>query len=199
MDGNLIAAPGATVSGRARQLSGTWFLAITHDGGKTWSSSSTPGNLTGMTQLTCTDSSQCLAFARTGTAQSATGFPTEMIVSSDGGATWTEKPTNLVLNGTSSPGRLVCGGQEHCLLFSVVPGMMQSWDGGGTWIPARLTPFKPGGRVGVVAAGCASAQFCVAAGLEADGPGPATPVLIVTRDGGSSWKVEPLPVPQTLP
>ncbi len=198
MDGTL-GLQGAQVSARAREFNGTLFLAFTTGGGKTWSKSSTPAMVASLTDLTCVSVTRCLAFEPTSSTQPGSLLPTEMIESTDGGAVWTKKSTNLNLTGQSAFRNLACGDPEHCVLVAGDEQLLRSSDGGAEWTTGTVTPLEPGDAVSAFAVDCGSADFCVATGMESNRSPLQTPVIIVTHDGGSSWTSEPIPVPQSAP
>ena len=145
-DADTCAALGVDGSGEAM------FLETT-DGGQTWTSSAGPSLLTssiGVTDLSCTAATSCVAVASDPFGRSGT---TVAFVTGDGGATWTESnlPSDFV------PSDLQCFSSGTCVStgFYQSPGgspttppgtVLYRTDGGSTWtsasVPSGLGPLS---------------------------------------------------------
>ncbi len=191
---------------RAASRYGASFVALTTDGGLTWTQSVVPAGLSGLGSPVCTDAMHCLALALT-----QTGQPSMVVRSDDGGRTWS--PATAPLLATLDLDHLVCADTADCLLFGTVapPGpnqtvMYRTTDAGATWHRAPLPESTT-----LLSAACPSATFCVATGFRSVphayvAAGGDTlhftpfnvPTLLTTHDGGISWHETVLPPPREL-
>ncbi len=121
-------------------------IAITTDGGSTWSSQTLPSGTGPLSGLSCVDTSHCWAiadhddFAADGTYQSP-----PVVVTSDGGATWTGQgfPTNTGGQaGTLYLKSISCVASDVC--WAVGAGAFNTTDGGSSW--NSVLPPDPSGE-----------------------------------------------------
>jgi hypothetical protein len=200
LSGTRLVLPGESPSPAARRLVGTAVIAITSDGGKSWSKARIPGSATSIYRLVCPDSTHCTALA--GSAPpSANGAnpPTEMISSEDGGLSWSKMTTNLNFGHLGLKG-FFCGDSQHCILLSANEGQLYTQNAGRTWKSSSYENVPIGFQMVVFSGACATGQFCVlTGGAIPSGLGVATPILLVTHNGGASWSVQRLPVPRLVP
>ncbi len=109
---------------------------------------------------------------------------TELFVSTDHGATWTE----IASKGATSFGALVCptGDANDCLSGGMQgnrPVLLVTTDGGSTWIGRPL----PSGAGQIVRLSCTSLTHCVGTFSTSANPYSSDGVAYVTHNGGASW------------
>lgn len=173
---------------------GVGVIAVTHDGGMTWSLATVPAN-TGVLHAVSCDTTGCLAVGSSSTV--ITGVPSgtgAVLASADGGATFTTRPASPALDdglgvdcappaGRGAPP--VCAAVGIAFTHAIPPvplsSVVATANPGGYVLPlaARYVPSP------LVAVTCPTAVRCVAAG----GPVAATVTL------PASAAIRPPPAP----
>ncbi len=139
--------------------------------------------------VSCGSVSNCMA------AGATAGFGSAVTNSTDGGTSWA---TSFVapygvddLDAVSCPSPSVCtagGTAEGGLLNGAALGpgvVVNSTDGGATWIPQAL----PAGVATLSSISCASTSVCEALGSTSTG----NPAIVGTTNGGSTWQSQSVP------
>lgn len=145
---------------------GLGVVALTGNGGRSWSAPSLPASIPALDAVACGDADHCVAVGR--------GV---IVNSSDGGATWSVQDppaANTTLLGVACE-------SSQCLATGVSPNpggpyapkMLRSGDSGATWAAVELQ----GGVLGLGSVACPTPSFCVAVGAS----------LMVSGDGGQDW------------
>ncbi len=152
------------------------LVALTRNGGSTWSMTHIPGDES-LTAVSCASSSVCVAV----------GLNANVLTTRDGGATWklNELDSGSVLNmfvGVSCPSDSVCyAATQGGLVF-------KSTDGGLGWVKETDLGIQLRGL------DCPGTDVCYVASPVQD---PNTPVVLtviaMTVDGGARWSTAKLP------
>jgi photosystem II stability/assembly factor-like uncharacterized protein len=145
---------------------GQGAIALSPDGGQTWTLASVPSGLGLLLDATCLTMSQCLAAGSTSTTVSdVVPAHGQLLRSADGGHTWTAVATPPVdaVYGIACPTARVCAmvGATWAGNPAIATGAVaQSGDGGTTFAssPSAYVPLP------LSAVDCASAAHCIAAG-----------------------------------
>lgn len=146
---------------------GTGAIAVSSDGGTSWSAASVPAGTGPLSALSCRPKGSCLAVAAT---SPTTGVvPTsqaELLVSSDGGRTWAAQGALDLSRGDG----IACPTASTCTVVGTLwsgpaPGtpkgnVLTTSDGGRSWRAPPLY-YVPGGLLSVT---CPTSQQCVAVG-----------------------------------
>ena len=151
----------------------------TSDGGADWSQSWVSGVQGHVEAFTCPDQVQCFAVAQIG--EDTPYGPTEVLTTSDGGATWksqqllpSQNPGWDAFRSISCPSAAACwtaGSDQSPTDPSLSEGtMFATQNGGQTWLPVAL----PAGLGSVSEVDCVSEQACLAIGQPPIPNGPTT-------------------------
>ncbi len=151
----------------------------TSDGGADWSQSWVSGVQGHLDALTCPDQVHCFAVAQIG--EDTPDGPTDVLTTSDGGATWksqqlfpTQNPGWDAVRSISCPSATTCwtaGSEQSSTDPSLSEGsMFATQNGGQTWLPVTL----PAGLGSVSEVDCVSEQACLAIGQPPIPNGPTT-------------------------
>lgn len=159
----LAAGASATTPGH-----GTGAVAVTGDGGMTWSAATLPPGQGPLHGLACPTPADCLAVGTTATTTIGVAQGQgEVVASTDGGSTWSAAPPPAAVDDAFG---VACGSTSTCAVVGTgwtggaapapTGSVAASQDGGGTWRPAsdRYLP------AGLVAVACPAPVSCVAAG-----------------------------------
>jgi photosystem II stability/assembly factor-like uncharacterized protein len=176
-------------------------VALATDGSTSWSARSTNQGATwtrggalpagvAPTGLRCPSTSVCLA---TGTMPTTPGHGAGVIVlSSDGGATWTNSPlpsgVGILRDVTCATGICVAVGTPSTAMTGFVPAggqLLTSRDGGSTW---QVLPVAAHDDAFGVA--CPEPKVCVVVGTDWIGQSDPVPSggVVSTLDGGTTWR-----------
>jgi len=162
-------------------------IAITKDGGSTWTIDhlSVPALLgnASIERIMCRDDLHCLAFIG---GQGSPPPPGAFLSTSDGGATWTQVGS-VALDATKNIVTLRCDFDGRCIALAMdrAGGLtLTSSDFGRTWTKGTQSPFASSA---VMNASCGDAFHCM---YSTGGGG-----LAFTQNGGESWALSALPVP----
>jgi photosystem II stability/assembly factor-like uncharacterized protein len=161
----------------------------TTDGGTSWATAAIPSSLAAQdtfspSTLSCADTGNCLAIF-----SDVAGSATEVLSSTDGGATWAPTAATGFPQGVVTS--LSCPGGADCWAAgaadaSGAPGVVASTsDGGTTWLEAQL----PQGVGVIVDISCPNASSCFALGLQQANGGSDVPqpfVLLAYGNGSSA-------------
>jgi photosystem II stability/assembly factor-like uncharacterized protein len=155
----------------------------TTDGGTSWSSVGLPTSA-GIESVSCPSASFCVAVGDA------------VLVSEDGGATWTARNVDGGAEGLNS---VACASPTYCVAVGPNPaGLSQpaasafaivTKDGGSTWGQLAL----PAGSALVHTITCPDATDCVAAGPNVSGTYQGSPTYLTTSDGGANWAMSAPP------
>jgi len=147
----------------------TLFIAVTHDGGSTWTLPRVPVD-DSLTAVSCYSTTVCMAV----------GLNANVVTTTDGGATWrvTNVQTGTNLNmfvGVSCPSKSTC--------FAATLGglVFRTDDGGRTWMKRATFGFQFRGL------DCPTASVCYVASPQID-----QSVIEATYDGGAKWTASAL-------
>jgi len=157
------------------------------DGGATWASASVPSGLGPAISLSCADSSDCLASqpaiqcATSACSIDENRAATQMLASTDGGASWTLAgvtglPSGVQTIGLSCPGTSNCwaGGFDTSGNSGAQGFIASTADSGETWQQAQL----PQGIAVVGDVECPTSTACYALAIQRSVPGSASVVLL---------------------
>ena len=143
----------------------------------------------------CPNASLCMALVGTGST------PSGFLKSSDGGTSWRFLP--LPAGWVQSFGaRLQCFGAQTCFVsssasfLSSAVNAFRTTDGGQTWHPVKFPA-----NAQLFGFACASEAFCVGGSISnsfSPENGSRTPLLSVSHDGGATWGLQAMPVPQLV-
>jgi photosystem II stability/assembly factor-like uncharacterized protein len=199
------------------------LLARTVNGGRTWTDVTPAAALPVLATfspaqvLDAVDGEHAyLAVSEAPAAQSSGGQATtiDFFTTADGGRTWTESPPLRAQNAVSelsfanpADGFLMAGGDGGSMGQDPV-SLYRTADGGKHWSLAAATPPPAGGTA---SAGWGPGQiprFCDKYGLafptattgwiSSDCLAGLANTLLVTRDGGTDWSDQPMPLPATI-
>jgi photosystem II stability/assembly factor-like uncharacterized protein len=173
--------------------SSSGVVVITHDGGKTWVSATTPTSAVAVTGVECISEDDCTALVNNGTVTWAAH-------TTDFGQTWTQEG-NLPSPFVAAAG-LSCTVGGSCLVVGYVPtsaghgsgAIAISHDGGQTWSNATV----PAGLGTLESVACLSVSVCLAGGTTTTTVSdvvPAAGQLLRSADGGNTWQAVPGPLP----
>ncbi len=169
-------------------------LAVTNDGGDSWSSITLPTEIGVVASFSCASAGTCavLGLDLAGNAV--------FLETTDGGQTWSTQPGPPELNAKTEVITIDCLSATTCL--AVVTGYKGSGyavalttsDGGASWSDAAL----PASFVPMFGAQCLSGGRCVMTGFDSVTPdGSAIPVdsgaAIYSTDGGATWSPATVP------
>lgn len=176
----------------------TPLLAITTNGGSTWSTASITGLTSGvLEQASCTGSSSSAICAVV--ADDFTTGTSVIVVSTDGGNTWNNKNisglpntpnfTSISCTGTGSTAVCVAAGQHTAIGLNEFL-LAVSTDGANTWNAVTTIPgFTDGASLNAVSCtGTGTTAICVAAGQDES---TSSPLSIISTDGGNTWNIGP--------
>jgi photosystem II stability/assembly factor-like uncharacterized protein len=174
-----VAEPDVTAFPPTGGTPGLGVALVSDSAGRSWrhGSVSVP-NIRFLGGLACPSASVCYATAAGRSSRLGGGF---LLVSTDGGASWTRRRAGP-RDGLGGP--LACPEVGRCVAALPFDGVAVTSDGGQRWRMGR-EPLGGGGFPGVSALACSSVSTCVGVGSE---PHPGFPVIIATTDGGSSWR-----------
>jgi photosystem II stability/assembly factor-like uncharacterized protein len=158
-------------------------ILTSSDGGSTWVSRPAPSGFEFVQGqgVSCASSTDCVAV---GSPVTGSGATTDVLATTDGGATWVSHSTGPI--GLSS---VSCASTTNCVAVNYSNLAYTTTDGGATWtshavVPSPALPYLD-------AVSCPSTSFCVAGG----GQGNESAVLFTTTDGGSTWVSQTPPSP----
>ena len=147
---------------------GAAAVAVTSDGGMTWTPATMPSGAGPLHGVACPAPDECLAVgSRSPSTIGVSQGPGEVLVSTDGGGTWT---TGAAPASVADAFAAACPTASRCSVVGTgwttanPPGptgaAASTTDGGGTWLAGSVR-YLP---LGLVAVSCPSATQCVAAG-----------------------------------
>ena len=154
-------------------------VAITSNGGSTWSIENGIPQVGVLNGISCITASQCIAVGEA----NGNGI-VELTI--NGGTTWT--PGSLP-TGTSSLNDVFCSSTTLCIAVgdTLLGAVVElSSDAGATWTSEAV----PSDLVDLTSISCASSNICEAVGNGSGNPSGA--LVIGTSNGGSTWTQQPL-------
>ncbi len=169
-------------------------LAVTNDGGNSWSSITLPTEIGVVASFSCASAGTCAVLGL-----DLAGNPV-FLETTNGGQTWSMRAGPPELNANTKVNTIDCLSATTCL--AVVSGYKGSGyaaalttsDGGASWSHAAL----PASFVPMLGAQCLSGGTCVMTGFDSVTPGgSATPVdsgaAVYSTDGGATWSPASVP------
>ena len=162
-------------------------IAVTTDGGTTWS----PVSVSGVDELagvSCPTTSACTAVGYGSSGGAVIISTADADTTASGGSTWTPA---TVPSGVSYLGAVSCPSSTTCYATGYTtsgPAIIAEL-GGASWV----SQAPPVGLVDVTAISCPTTSTCFAGAVPNTSGGFADPVAIVTTDSGTQWVSEPLP------
>lgn len=166
------------------------LILVSNNAGSTWTNKPITNNPTNgfILSTSCTGTGTSAICAGAGT-DTTNGIPC-VIVSVDGGNTWTNKTIPSVPNGdfngvscTGSGANAVCAAVGKTSTAS--PYLAVSTDGGNTWSSKSISGSPASGTLRQVSCtGSGSSAICVAAGEDSS---LGFPLVVVSNDGGNNW------------
>lgn len=151
-------------------------IAVTTDGGATWTTQTPPPGTPGLSGVACPSTRTCYAVGGVNHAVEAT---------TDGGATWTSQPLQATntdqLTAVSCPAIGACYVVGNAFTGNYGGLVFATSDGGSSWVNKAL-PSNTFGALEAVA--CPSVSTCYVGGA-GGGPG----LVAATTDGGATWTV----------
>lgn len=199
-------AVGASIGGRAAELhwgTGRAVLLVTTNGGSTWTQRPLPPGVGPVTGLSCPSSSHCVALAVTGTTINGREpydgaerfYPTTVLVTTNGGRTWTKanypaEPADASYQITA----VDCPSVTRCYFAATRSQIVDDMDGSYTQShdAALVLASRDGGRSLTIAtspgAGAVSSLSCInPSDCLAVVSGSEVSSVWSTHDGGASW------------
>lgn len=161
----------------------TPVVAITHDGGRAWSTEPIPTAIAFLSDVSCSIQNECAAVGQTTSAQGA------VIVTRTGGSSWTE-PT--LPPGVLDVTTVMCRPDHQCLAVGTTGSSsvaLVATSVGGPWTIAGSLPPQITGATDVTCVGAT----CWATGGAAVNSGNTTAGMALTTDGGATWSALTLP------
>ena len=170
---------------------------ITSDGGKSWQSANVPPSFSSQS-VECNEPGMCIAVGSFITPVTTPGHPApppsaEVLVTHDGGVTWT---AGALPPGTWDLYSVTCATSSHCFATGTLtrvntsPGViLQTQDGGLTWSDTNA----PVGAPLLSQMSCGDAEHCVAVGSTRTANVPQTSVAVWTSAGGATWGLSQIP------
>jgi photosystem II stability/assembly factor-like uncharacterized protein len=151
-------------------------IALSTDGGDTWTASTLPPNAPGVGDVTCPTTTLCIAVGA------------EILESSDGGQTWQYSEVD---GGTEALRSISCSSTTQCIALGANPEgeydtsaaatAIITTDGGQTW----QQDSSPVGSAGLDEIACTDASNCIAGGGKTIADGIAS--FAMSSDGGRTW------------
>lgn len=165
-------------------------VAVSPDGGATWSVHQLPSGLTVQSAAFTSPQDGYVS----GTATCAPGLSTSCAVlayrTTDGGASWSEVFTEHVASGAFAASTVAAFGTDAVWLHVSAPGdtLLRSADGGATWTNLGAALSATALNVNQMRFTTPSTGYA-ALGVIWENGGPPVPngALMVTRDGGKTW------------
>jgi len=163
---------------------GTGAIAVTNDGGTTWTAATIPAGVGKLHGVSCTGIADCVAVGTKATVTTnVVAAPSQVLRSDDGGATWTEVTSP---DGVGDAFSVSCPTTDNCATVGTVwtvtdpptpiGGVVTSGDGGSTWETADAR-YIPAGLTDVdcpVPTACVAAGNNIVARIALHAPNPAT-------------------------
>jgi len=178
-------------------------VLATSNGGSTWTSEPIPDTLSSVSGVSCPSTSDCVAVGTGQTLEYGT-FYGEVIVSQNGGTTWTEQTSVSALADVSGLNGVSCASPTHCMAFgddqpedssSDIPVIIATTDGS-TWTSQTV----PTGISYLSSVSCPTASNCTATGDSVTiSPLAVQGYVITTSDGGGLWTDQTLPSSSDVP
>ena len=150
---------------------------MSSDGGKSWSEASMPQGTQALGGVACPTATVCIAVGGS------------IMVSQDGGATWT--PRNIASGLTSALRSVACTSPTHCIAVganvlgqnnsTLPPEAIVTNDSGATWQHLGM----PNNTAFVDKISCVASSQCFAEGSDNTKNGPAA--FEASNDGGTTW------------
>ncbi len=167
-------------------------LIVTRNGGSTWTAATLPSAAQQIFTVSCPTASTCVAVGLLSQV-GAGGVKTVSagsVTTTDGGTTWSTHPAAIAgaamqVVSCYSATRCVAAGMAQAGSNAVGPAGFVSTDGGSTW---AAYPMPGTSSDDALSMSCPSSTTCVATGTALPaGGGTATPWIVDTANGGTSW------------
>jgi hypothetical protein len=167
-------------------------LALSSDGGQTWTIKGISGGASALLSISCTTSgTSCLAVSTNTEGMSTPTLPGQLVVSTNSGSTWTNESTNLPAS-TATIQTISCGGSTDCVTVGPSPSDDGTFIGastvnnGGAWTylsgGSGFTPSQVAEQVPFPDVACGSSTSCVVVSGNSSGPAVAH-----TGNAGGFW------------
>ncbi|HTW09941.1 MAG TPA: hypothetical protein VME46_20735 [Acidimicrobiales bacterium] len=168
-------------------------LAVSRNGGLSWSRSLVPAGVTTLASVSCTSRSHCTAVGEYLEPAASDIRPGVVVVTVDEGRSWTRQAITPAgqLEGVScaSAARCVAIGSAGLGDNSSGSFALMTANGGRSWASVTIGASA----LELSAISCPSARYCVAAGSTTAADGSGSPVAMVTADGGDQWRRAAVP------
>ncbi|HEV3213200.1 MAG TPA: hypothetical protein VGZ03_07390 [Acidimicrobiales bacterium] len=170
---NGVACPsGADCLAVGRTDQGAPVIFRTADAGSHWSPATLPPGVSYLFNVACATTMNCVAMGGT-----------DILRTTDGGASWTRASIKGLIAGGYGFGPVSCGSPTDCVAVDSGADAVTS-DAGATW-----TVVTASASLELADVSCASATTCLASGYGGQGAPFTTPYTMYrTTDGGLSWK-----------
>lgn len=180
------AAVGTGTSGSGATTSVGPAIAVTSDGGATWSAEIVPAGTLSLSGIACTSLKRCTAVGQAGNPGAGTGGA---LYSQDGGLAWSAATLPTIVTGLSA---VTCISGTCFVVGTTASGLvvLDSTTAGAAWAQVGALPT---GWISASAISCISVQQCwITAQLPIDAT-HASGVIASTDDGGATWTPASVP------
>ena len=158
-------------------------ILLSEDAGATWVLQTVPQptDYSGLSGISCPTATVCLAVGFSPGGSSSGGVAPEVLLSDDGGQSWTlvNLARSAAVSSINGLTGVACASADLCV--AVGSGfILLSTDGGAAWSRANIASSPPAqsALVGLVGVACPLASTCIAVGSKG---------VLLTTDAGQTW------------
>lgn len=169
----------ANVSGKLHGL-----LALTTDGGSSWTVEPVPGSVLSLSGVACASSQLCVAV---GKAQTTATTPAVALRSTNGGVGWS---LTTVPSKTPALVAASCGSAASCAAIGS-DTIIGTTDAAAVW-NAQSAPTVSGQQVALASISCPASRICAVSGDSYQYP-VSTGAVFSTQNGGTTWTPDAVP------
>lgn len=174
-----------TTSSRCSAVGSGGTIIATHDAGQSWSSQ-TSGTDSALRGVSCASASTCYAVGdlyvtHPGSIPGTTGYTAGVLITGDGGSTWTPRDTNTLARRLHS---ISCPTASTCFAGGDAEVIVATGNGGSTW----SQKFAPSQRS--LGLACASVTDCVAVGTHLASFDTRPAGAIASTGNGSTFSIQ---------